>query len=104
MCCQSGRGRLAKRIFGNRIPPEDRLNQFLAYLVLFDPVSGHELLIDSGKSGPSRSLRFNSSFRQSHKSATHCDVALLCDASYLHRQLGWNSHTLTKGRVRSLSR
>ena len=34
MCCQTGPGRLANRIFGNRVLPEDRADQILPRLAL----------------------------------------------------------------------
>src|SRR5260370_33352795 len=99
MCSQTGRGRLEKRIFGNRILPKDRPDQILAGLGLAlgiglrqeAAVSRIQMLSCSG-------LSIHATLRKYHQSPAHREVIFSGEALDFGRQPGGNGDSLEDGR------
>lgn len=105
MCSQSGRGRLTKRIFGNRVAPEDCPDQILAGLAFPDGISlPHEFLIGAREPGPRGRFGFYAPFGKSDQGAAHRHISHLRHAPDFPRELRRNRHTLTDGRSRHSNR
>ncbi len=95
MCCHRERGRLAKRIFGNRSLPEDRLDQFLSDLTFSRGIfRAHELFVCRSQSGTVGGCRFDTPLRQCHQGAAHRQFALLRDPLHHAGKTGRNRHAL----------
>jgi hypothetical protein len=104
-CSHSGRGRLTKRIFGNRASPEDRADQIFAD---FAPRSRilfrHEPLIDRRQPGPRCRLRFNTPLGKRYQGPAHCHISFLGHAPDFTRELRRDRYTLPHGSSRPWAR
>jgi len=90
------RGRLEKRIFGNRILPEDRPNQIPAGFVFPGGFQFfHKPLVGGPKALFGIGFRSNAAFGEDNESPADSEVSFLGDAPDLSGERCRNGHTLT---------
>ena len=103
-CSQTGRGRLANRIFGDRVLSEDRPDQIFTCLVLPVGISfGHETVIRRIELFPCCCLCFQTTFCQYDKRPVHREMLFFRHAPDSSRQLSWNCDALTYRRTLFMS-
>lgn len=98
MCSHNGRGKLAKRIFGNRGSPEDRTDQIFANGALLGRISfGHKSFVGGRQSGPRCRFRLDAPFGKGYQRPAHGHVPLLRHPPDFARKLRGNRYTLAHG-------
>lgn len=98
ICRQRGRGRSEKRIFGNRVSPEDGANQLFSRLLF----SRRLMLVEEPPMArfqtlPCVKFRLNTPLGQCYQSPADCEVALPGDPLHFTREIGGDRYALADG-------